>query len=457
MRYILLFILLLFGIIVADFSSAIIMLFLFVLGTIIVQISFRSNRSYQIKLFQLSFLSTLLFVLLCYEYMQYHNYEYLLGIDSINAFIPKTMSYIESSDGFFSSIKALFEDYNLFDRSYVGYSFGAIIFGYISVIYDIDIYLSLQLYSVFVGAFIPNILFILFKKNGFDNLKSFKYSLLVFILSPLLLFSSMIARDAHVALLYLIAINFIFTEEFKFKNILYLVLIIFICTLFRPESGLFLLVLIPAYLLLTLHNKRQRVVVILSSLVIIIGLASLAATNHNTISFLFEANQENYVEGVAEGSGMIATFQRVPVIGDFVSIIYNAVQPLPFWAHFTVPKGSDRIEMYNIMTFPKSISSFFNWFVIVYILFWIFSKRLRRNTKGYISKPLKFQLWIGLVFLYMQSAVISQRRLMAYYCMFYILFFIIYNHIGAKNKKQITITAIFSFIALQIIGIIYLA
>lgn len=460
MRYIILFLLLVIGAIVVDFSSILFVLFLFLFSTLVVKLIFKQNSKYHIELYQFSFISGLTFIFLCYGYMKFHNYEYLLGFDSINAFIPRTLNYVENSDGYFSAIKNLFENYSLFDRGSIGYLVGSILFGFISKYLQIDIYFSMQLYSLFIGSFITNILFSLLIKNNFKDSKAFKYSLLIFISSPILFYTGNISRDLHVALLYLIGINITFTIEYKFKNILYLVLVIFICTLFRPESGLFLLVLIPTYLLLTLHNKKQRNFVIYISLFILIGLMSFSIAYYNQISSVFEANQENYVEGITEGSGVISSLQRVPIAGDLASIIYNGVQPLPFWSRFSPDLSKDIKyggEVFNIMNFPKSISSFFNWFVIVYILFWLFSKGLRRKTKGYISKPLQYQLWIGLVFLYMQSAVIAQRRLIAYYCMFYILFFIIYNHIGTKDKKQITITAIFSFIALQIIGLIYLS
>jgi hypothetical protein len=58
---------------------------------------------------------------------------------------------------------------------------------------------------------------------------------------------------------------------------------------------------------------------------------------------------------------------------------------------------------------------------------------------------------------YIQSAVDEQRRIIGCHCLFFILLYIKHKNIGAKDKKQITITAIFSFIALQIIGLIYLS
>jgi hypothetical protein len=229
---------------------------------------------------------------------------------------------------------------------------------------------------------------------------------------------------------------------------------------FRVESGLFLFLLVPTYLLVSIHNKKQRNLVIYVSFFVILILASVTIVFYNQISNVYEANQEFYVEKVAEGSGVIASLQKVPIAGDFASVVYNAVQPLPFWGRFSPKLTNETIlgkEIYNIMNFPRSISSFFNWFVIVYILLWLFSKGIREKTKGCILKPLQYQLWIGLIFLYIQSAVVEQRRLMAYYCIFYILFFVIYSRIGTRDKKNINLAVIFSFIAVQILSYIYIS
>jgi len=45
--------------------------------------------------------------------------------------------------------------------------------------------------------------------------------------------------------------------------------------------------------------------------------------------------------------------------------------------------GKDNLgpEMYNIMTFPLALASFFNWFVITYILFWILSSKLKKELR----------------------------------------------------------------------------
>lgn len=445
------------GIFIVDFQTMIFLFFFYIVGVSITSITNNKNKLIVLDIYKVLYIIGSVYMLLCYLYMEFHDYDFLLAVDIPYAFLPNTQKYMKNSNLYYALLD-IWSNYYLFVRFEPGYYSYSTLFGFLGEFFRANFYVSQQIATLFIYPLIGVFVFKIMIKNNFKAKKAFKYSLIISICTIILFYSSQALRDIHIALLYLMTIYLTFKDRFDILNLAKIILLILITTTFRVESGLFLLLLIPTYLLITLHNKKQRNFVIYISLFILIGLMSFSIAYYNQISSVFEANHEIYIEGITEGSGVISSLQRVPIAGDFASIIYNGVQPLPFWSrNFWDGNNPLGAEVYNIMNFPKSISSFFNWFVIVYILFWLFSKGLRRKTKEYISKPLQYQLWIGLVFLYMQSAVIDQRRLMAYYCIFYILFFIIYNHIGAKDKKQITITAIFSFVALQIIGLIYLS
>jgi len=387
--------------------------------------------------------------------MRYKGYDYLLAPDIPYAFLPTTLQYMENTN-FYSALLDIWSEYDFLMRKESGYFTYTTLFGFLGNYFRANFYVVQQIATLFIYPFLGVFLFKILIKNNFNLQKAFKYAIIINTCTIILFYSSQALRDIHIALLYLIAIYLTFNESFSILNIAKILLLILITTTFRVESGMFLLVLIPAYLLITLHNKKQRSLVIIISLFTLIVLMYFIVLYYNKMLSVFEANQEAYFEGITEGSGVISTLQKVPIVGDFASIIYNALLPMPFWIN-NYWDGENPLggEVYNIMNFPKSISAFFNCLVIVYIFFWIFSKELKKKTKRYISKPLQYQLWIGIVFLYMQSAVIDKRRLIAYYCMFYIFFFIIYNRIGAEYKNQITLTAIFVFISLQIFSLFY--
>jgi len=446
------------GIFIVDLQTMMFMLLVYAAGFGICSLLNKTHKRNILKIYSILFISGASYMLVCYTYMTYYNYEYLFSPDISGYFLPTTEQYF-STGNYFLTLKDIWTDYNFLSRFQYGYFSYSTFFALLGSIFNANFYIEQNISVLFLYPFVGIVLYKLMLTNSFEKRKAFRYSIMICFCSILLFYSFQTLRDIHILLLYLLAIYFTFNKEFLASTLIRLILVIILCCTFRLESGLFLFVLIPTYLLLTLQKSKQKNLVIFFSVIIfIVGLVILIP-NISQIEYVFSANNESYTSLVKEGSGVISTLQKIPIAGDLASIVYTAVQPLPFWGIFTVPRGAEALgpATYNIMNFPLSIASFFNWFVLVYILFWLFSKGLRRKTKGFISKPLQYQLWIGLIFLYMQSAVVEQRRIIGYYCMFYILFFIIYNHIGAKDKKQITLTAIFSFIALQIIGLIYLS
>ena len=160
--------------------------------------------------------------------------------------------------------------------------------------------------------------------------------------------------------------------------------------------------------------------------------------------------------GIKEGAGMIAAFQRIPVLGDIISIFYNASQPIPVWSKFDPSlNGEYGGNVNNIMNFPRITSAFFNVLTYTYCILLLFDSSLRKNIQPKLNKAHLYQLLIGFIYLYLQSAVISQRRLMGYYVIYYILFCLILDNISKESKRFYNITACVVFIVLQTIGIVY--
>lgn len=444
------------GSFIVDVQTMIYMWVIYLMGvTISTVLNKGENKTNAIKIYQILFFAGATYMLMSYAYMTYHNYTYLFAPDIDNYFLPWTENYINEGS-YWAALSEIWKDYNFFNRFHTGYFTYATLFGFIGQIFNANFYVGQQISVLFLYPFVGILIYRLFRLNNFDNIKSYKYTIIISLFSVIFFFSSQILRDIHILLLYLMGIYLTFKKDFSIVNLIKIIAIIYINTLFRIETGLFLVVLIPVYLLLSLKNSKYKTLVFAFSVLMLFVLFVISVSYINQIQALFANNREAYVEGITEGSGMIATFQRIPIIGDFISIIYNAAQPLPFWARLEYSgKGGLGPEVYNIMNFPRSFAAFFNWIVIVYIFSWLFIKDIRKRTIGFISKPLKYQLWIGLIFFFIQSAVVSQRRLMAYYVIYYIFFFIIFNRVDKVNKKYINAVTIISFILLQLVGLVY--
>lgn len=454
--FILLIIVSAFGALIVDIQTMTYMWFILLSGNVI---SYTLNKGKDklkaLNIYNILFFSGAIYMLMCYSYMTYHGYEYLFAPDIYKYFSPMTEGYMNENT-YWSALNEIWSNYNFFNRFHTGYFTYATFFGFTGKIFNANFYVSQQISVLFLYPFVGILIYKLLQSNNFNSRKSFKYTLIISLLSIIFFYSSLILRDIHILLLYLLGIYLTFKKEFSLINLFKIIVVIYINTLFRIETGLFLIVLIPIYLLLTLKTSKFKSIIISFSLLIFISMIALFFVYYNQIQYLFLQNQEVYTDSVVEGSGMIATLQKIPIAGDFASIIYNAVQPLPLWARFQHKLGDSLgPEVFNIMNFPLSFSAFFNWFVIIFIMSWLFIGNVRGKTKGAISKPLKYHLWIGLIFLLIQSAVVSQRRLMAYYVIYYILFFIIFNKVDKKDRKYISTVAVASFVLLQLVGVVY--
>lgn len=439
------------------FPSSLLTVTSFIVGTVIVSIFDKNSRKTTSRIYLILFSLGWVYMLMCYLFMTGHNLQWLLAYDSYNAFIPTTEKYMNAGNGHLLQIyKCIFEDYNIFLRNEYFYWSYTCTWGVIINRFNADLYYGLQNSTLFLYPFVGVVLYKLFEHYGFDEKKSERHTLVICLLSIIFFYSSQILRDIPVLLCYLIAFYLSAQKNFSLWNLLELLLVIFITCGLRIESGLFLMLTIPAYLLLTMKYGQQKFYAVLLSMVVIILTSIWVFSNFNNLQFVASENFENYTEGIDKGNGMIGLFQRIPILGDFISIIYNASQPIPCWGRLSPSANSTYgLNAYNIMNFTRIPAAFFNILVWVTIFVWLFSKSLRNTTKQLICSPLRYQLWIGLLFLYLQSAVVSQRRLMGYYCIFYILMFAILDNSSKETRKNVYVMGCGVFVALQMIGIFY--
>lgn len=441
---------------VTNIETALFVILLYALGSIIVrQFNHLDNRKYSINIYQTVYLIGLAYIVLCFVYMQYHNYDYLLAFDTINSFLPNTERYL-AAGSLHNIFSEVWSNFDFFDRNPLGYYTFTSFFGYFAQALNANLYFSLQSSTLFVSGLISVLFYRLLVVNKLSPQISNKYAIITSVFSVFFFYSTLILRDMHIALFYICGV-YITYLKFSGRNIIILFVLAFMTSIFRIESGLFFLSFIPVYILLSFRSKRSITYTIIGSTIVLVALGSFAIQNYSYMVQVFEANREIYVDRVLEGSGLIAFFQSLPpIISDILSIIYNGVQPLPFWGKLTPAIDPTRPEAYNIMTFPLSFAAFFNWIVIFFIMFYLLVSNLRRKVNQIISLPLKYNITLGLLFLFIQSSVIAQRRLIGYYLVFYALFFMIYSNTNHREKRQIVTVAALSFVFVQLIAYQYL-
>ena len=406
-----------------DFPTANLIAFAFVGGEGISFCIGGNMRKIAANIYGVLFLVGWVYMLMCYLYMVEHNFNWLFTYDTINVFIPNIENIInQGNNNLWNIYQSIFEDFDLFSqRKIYIYHVYSCTWGVVIKAIGGNLYFGLQASTLFLYGFVGVVLVKIFRNYGFDEDKSYRHTLIICLLSILFFYSSLIMRDIHVLLCYLIVFYLSGKTNFSIKTIVELILIVLITCLIRIESGLFLFLVIPAYLLFSLQKRNNYVYVLVISVLLALVFVSWYISKRELIMDLYDSTSNFYFESVEEGSGIIALFQRIPILGDFLSILYNASQPIPVWIRLSPTNNIYGANAENIMTFPRISASYFNVMTYVYVLLWLFNKGIR--DKVHIADAHKYQLWIGLVFLYIQSAVISQRRLLGYYCVFYILMF----------------------------------
>ncbi|WP_180000019.1 hypothetical protein [Acinetobacter sp. YH12239] len=434
---------------ILDFSTFFVANLIYLLGMVVVCGSNkRKNISLNIiKLYHTIYWVGFIYILLCYSYMVSQNYEYLLAYDVYNYFMPKVYEFL-SLGGVKEAWDYNWQNFNLFSRYQSGY-FGYLIpFAFISKYFDSNIYISMQLSSLLIGSFSSIVIYKIFLLNNFKFFNAYKYTLLICIFSILFLYSTLLLRDIVVMFFYLLGIMYTFKKEFSFLDILKIILVILISCTLRVETGLFLFYLIPLYLYLTMQTSRKKDIVIFSSIIFISTLLLFLLIFYSQIFNVVTANNDIYLDS-DKGDGVVGFLQNIPIIGSILSIFYNAIQPIPLWVKLDESFDLSRPEAYNIMAFPISIGGGFNWIVISFIVSFILIRKIRFKVLSQISNPLIFNLFFGFLFLYIQSSVISQRRLMAYYVLFYIFSILIAQNISLADRKKILFLAFLFYFLLN--------
>lgn len=432
----------------------VISIFAYFLGNVTCVLFFNKTSDYiqYKKVFVIGYL----FFVLCAIYMVYHDFWWFLSPDTTR-FVRRVELMVVGNEGnYFKILSSIFEDYNLFTSEECMFYAYSSLWGVLIWAFGGNFYMCLQLSVLFLYAFSGVLIYKILFLNGISDIKSKKYALIICTFSILLFYSSQVLRDIHIMLMYLSTFYIIFnTKRFSLKDLILLAIIIFITLGLRIESGLFLFTSIPLYLLSALQKSKQKTIVLILTIPITVALIYFSSKYYNSIMDVYAFNRDHYVDYVAEGSGVIGSLQKIPIVGPVLSIFYNALLPIPCWSKLSPSGGIYGLEAYNIMNFPKMTASFLNLMTIIFIFSWLFNKNNRKNLSKSVSKPMRYLLVCGFVFLYLQSAVIDFRRLMAYYCLYYVQFFVIWTNIDKEFRNKLTIRTIIVFYCIQLFGIFY--
>lgn len=429
-----------------DFPSAILTITFFFIGTLLVRGSNSKDGEYA-KVYAFSFVCSLLYTLACFIYMRAHNYDRLL-INDTGYFIDTVRSYLGSST-LEGVIAPIWDEYDAFVRSKSGYITFLAFFGYLANLISADLYFTLQLATFAICSFGAVILYKLLRIYFTEKRFIYSTTILLTLLPMYFSYSTYILRDNLIALGFYYIILLMHKPPTASVIVKYALTVIAITTL-RTESGYISIIFFPMYLMINNKNSRNRGLLGLA-VMMVMGMVGMVVIRHaSELLTIYSDNYESYFTDT--GSGTISFLSSIPVVGNFLAVIYGVIIPMPCWARMFVYYMPQMPfpYLYNVMGFPSIFYVALNTYMVVYLFRALFTHAFR----GLEIRTLKILLIPTMVFLLLQSGIVEPRRIMGVFPVFFLLWANVYKKMPRKYNQTSFNLFLGIFLIFQLIGFI---
>ena len=306
-------------------------------------LSDQNNRKVYSRLYGTAYTVFMAYAVLCYIYMQEKGFSCLLVTDTITSYIPAVEDFMRL-DSLKDGLALLYGD---IDTSFYSHT-GIILFywtlvGKLAELCGYELYFNLQVSIFFLSAFVP--VFLCKLLSQYDIKKPEKWSLLYVFCSVFFYYSTLILRDAPIALFYIIAFSYLFSKSSIKKHIVF-IMMIGLSYFIRPQNGYFLLLFY--YISFFSNSEKQK-----GSSYIVLALAAIGISYVSMrldILDAFERNSLYLAENISqETEGFINALDRLPpIISLFSKAIYIHISPIPAWFYMGI-RGVN--ESNNILGF----------------------------------------------------------------------------------------------------------
>ncbi|CAA6820480.1 MAG: Unknown protein [uncultured Sulfurovum sp.] len=253
--------------------------------------------------------------------------------------------------------------------------------------------------------------------------------------------SSMILRDIHVALMFIITI-YILLQKFSFLNFLLLIIVSFFSYSLREQTGIFMMGFISVYLFVFIENlvqsKIRRFLVymtIAASLLFIVLSSTFLMDMFNLIS---NSSAERSEASSSSGS-LGAKISKLPFGLNVLALFgFSQIQPFPpLWIFSGANKG-----FFELTYLIAAVSWFFGWGFLVYAF-------VRKNIFDKVDLKLKLIFLFSIAYLILIAVVdFSQRRQMPVYPIIYLFMVFSYLKMDKSERIKVWITMLMCYMTL---------
>lgn len=287
------------------------------------------------------------------------------------------------------------------------------------------------------GILSSTVLYRIFTKYYSAN-KAYKYTLAFSLLSLFHFYSSVIIRDIIVAYFYLLGFE-ILLNKYSNRNLIKLVLYLFIIWGIRLYSGLYFFVFIFYFLYIHLRKTRYSTVVIPVFLILSISIAySSNFILKQSIDELM-LYQEFSIERGEVAGGLSSHLMKLPVgIKQIVLTLYSQFHPFPPYAPMLHVSTLSQFYM-SILVFLYSV-----WWAFVFFSLIIYFSFKRNLIKLTFDNRLLFL--ISILFIMINTAQPDIRRMMPVYPYLYLLYTNVRNqNISSSFRNNINVILALTF------------
>lgn len=243
--------------------------------------------------------------------------------------------------------------------------------------------------------------------------------------------SSVVMRDIHIALMFILSM-YLILKQFSIYNMLLLFVVVFLSYYLRPQTGIFMMGFVSIYLFFFIHKVVENKFLERFIYFVLFSMALVIILNSPLMDMLTQITDSSAhrSELEASSSSMGAKMAKLPFGLNVVALFgFSQIQPFPPAVIF---KGSNK-GFFELTYLIAAVSWFFGW---GFLLYGLIKKKIWTNQ----DLKIKLIFLFSIAYLILVAVIdFNQRRQMAVYPIIYLFMVFSYLSMSISERTKIWI------------------